>query len=271
MVDLDVALAAEVGIKDVAVAMVPPPGAELPVPGTVQHMEELRMLHADHGEEVLVPEVTPEAVLGGQLLHLRRLQQAAVQRGLAHGLQVEQHHPAVEAGEPVGGRAPDPGLGVLVAELPERVPGKGKEKRLSLLWGEAACQPFPWVFRSTLQGGSVFAPVSGERRHPEVQKLDGSLRQQEESQSESPKAKADALPATLGHLGMTSLSPLLTFVQTWGMAGTVPPETIRHRTREVSERLGNFPKVTQPATSTSSNSTQHPAPASSLKVQQSRW
>lgn len=127
VVDLDVALAPEVGLEDVAVAVVPPPGAQLAVPGAVQHVEELGVLHADHGEEVLVAEVAAEAVLVRQLPHPRRLQQAAVEGGLAQRLQVQQHHPAVEAGEPLGGRAPHPGLGVLLAELPERVPGKGKE------------------------------------------------------------------------------------------------------------------------------------------------
>lgn len=73
MVDLDVALTVEIGLEDIVVAMVPPPGAELPVPGAVQHMEELRVLHADHGEEVLVPEVTVETVLVCKLLHLSRL------------------------------------------------------------------------------------------------------------------------------------------------------------------------------------------------------
>lgn len=135
MVDPDMAVAPEVGLEDVTVAVVPPPGAKLPVPGTVQHMEELGMLHANHGEEVLVSEVTSEVVLVGQLLHLRRLQQAAVERGLVHGLQVQQHHPTVEAREPLGGRAPNPGLGVLLAELPECMPEKGKESRLSLVCG----------------------------------------------------------------------------------------------------------------------------------------
>lgn len=143
MVDLDVALTPEVGFKDVTVAVVPPPGAKLPVPGAVQHVEELGVLHADHGEEVLVPEVAAEVVLVSQLLHLRGLQQAAVEGGLAHGLQVQQHHSAVEAGEPLGGRAPNPGLGVLMAELPERVPGKGKESRFNPVWvGETVCRPY---------------------------------------------------------------------------------------------------------------------------------
>lgn len=135
VVDPDVALATEVGLEDVTVAVVPPPGAELPVPGAVQHMEELGVLHADHGEEVLVPEMASEVVLVGQLLHLCRLQQAAVEGRLAHGFQVQQHHPTVEAREPLGRRAPHTGLGVLMAKLPECVPGKGKENRLSPIRG----------------------------------------------------------------------------------------------------------------------------------------
>lgn len=135
VVDPDVALTPEVGLEDITVAVVPPPGAKLPVPGTVQHVEELGMLHANHGEEVLVPKVAPEVVLVGELLHLRRLQQAAVEGGLAHGLQVQQHHPTVEAREALRGRAPNWGLGVLMAELPERVPGRGRESRLSLVCG----------------------------------------------------------------------------------------------------------------------------------------
>lgn len=88
MVDLDVALTVKVCLEDIAVAMVPPPGAQLPVPGAVQHMEEFRVLHANHGEEVLVPQVAPEVVLVSKLLHPRGLQQMAVEWRLAHGLQV---------------------------------------------------------------------------------------------------------------------------------------------------------------------------------------
>lgn len=122
MVDLDVALTAEVCLEDIAVAMVPPPGAQLPVPGAVQHMEEFRVLHANHGEEVLVPQVAPEVVLVSKLLYPRRFQQMAVERRLAHGLQVQQHHSTVEARESFRRRVPNSGLGVLMAELPERVP-----------------------------------------------------------------------------------------------------------------------------------------------------
>jgi hypothetical protein len=126
MVDLHVTLAVEVGLEDITVAMVPPPGAELPVPSTVQHMEELWVLHANHGEEVLVTEVAVKAVLVSELLYLRRLQQAAIEWGLTHGFQVQQHHPTVESRESLRWRVPNPGLGVLMAELPERVSVKGK-------------------------------------------------------------------------------------------------------------------------------------------------
>lgn len=131
MVDLDVALTVKVCLEDIAVAMVPPPGAQLPVPGAVQHMEEFRMLHANHGEEVLVPQVAPEVVLVSKLLHPRGLQQMAVEWRLAHGLQVQQHHPTVEARESFRRRVPNSGLGVLMTELPESVPVKGKETVLS--------------------------------------------------------------------------------------------------------------------------------------------
>lgn len=137
MVDLDVALAVEVCLEDIAVAMVPPPGAQLSVPGAVQHVEELGMLHANHGEEVLVPKVAPEAVLVCKLLNPRGLQQMAVERGLAHSLQVQQHHSTVEAREPLRGRVPNSGPGVLMAELPECVPMEGKKETIIIpVWGE---------------------------------------------------------------------------------------------------------------------------------------
>lgn len=82
-------------------------------------------------------------VLVSQPLHLRRLQQAAVKRGLAHGLQVQKHHSTVEAREPFRGRAPNPGLGVLMAKLPECVPGKRKENRFNpVAAGEVLCQTY---------------------------------------------------------------------------------------------------------------------------------
>lgn len=129
MVDLDVALTVKVCLEDIAVAMVPPPGAQLPVPGAVQHVEELGVLHADHGEEVLVPKVAPEAVLVGKLLYPCRLQQMAVEWRLAHGLQVQQHHSTVEARKALGWRVPNSGLRVLMAELPECVPVKRRKKK----------------------------------------------------------------------------------------------------------------------------------------------
>lgn len=63
MVDIDRSITAIIHLKDVSVSVVPPPCAQLPVPPTGQRMKQLRMLHADHGEEVLVPQVAPEAIL----------------------------------------------------------------------------------------------------------------------------------------------------------------------------------------------------------------
>lgn len=131
MVDLDVALTVKVCLEDIAVAMVPPPGAQLPVPSAVQHVEKLGVLHANHGEEVLVPEVAPEVVLVCKLLYPCRLQETAIEWRLAHGLQVQQHYSTVEAGKPFRRRVPNSGLGVLMAKLPERVPVKGKKTALS--------------------------------------------------------------------------------------------------------------------------------------------
>lgn len=63
MVDIDKFFTAIIHLKNVSVAVVPPPRAQLAIPPAGQRMEELRVLHADHGEEVLVPQVAPEAIL----------------------------------------------------------------------------------------------------------------------------------------------------------------------------------------------------------------
>lgn len=65
VVDVNGSFAAIVQLKHVSVSMVSPPGAQLAVPATSQRIKQFRMLHANHGEEVLVPEVAPEAVLVG--------------------------------------------------------------------------------------------------------------------------------------------------------------------------------------------------------------
>lgn len=67
MVDVHRPLTAVVELKDVSVAVVPPPGAQLPVPAASQHVEEARVLHANHGEEVLVAQVAPKVVLISQV------------------------------------------------------------------------------------------------------------------------------------------------------------------------------------------------------------
>lgn len=168
MVDLDVALTVKVCREDVAVAMVPPPGAQLPVPGAVQHVEEFRVLHADHGEEVLVPQVAPEVVLVSKLLHPGRFQQMAVERRLAHGLQVQQHHSTVEARESFRRRVPNSGLGVLVAELPECVPVKGKDTELSQ---SGVSEPWPLGLHNDHSSLGLSETKAGGGGGSEVQNL----------------------------------------------------------------------------------------------------
>lgn len=124
VVNFDLTLALEVLVKHVAVSMVPPPCAKLPVPRAVEHMEELWVLHPYHGEEILVPEVALEVVLLCQLLYHGGLQQLVVELGLPHGFKVQEKDATVEAGQPVRRGVPHFGLGVLAAILPERVPAK---------------------------------------------------------------------------------------------------------------------------------------------------
>lgn len=63
MVDIDGPTTVIIQLKHVCVSVVPPPGAQLSVPATGQGIKEFGMLHANHGEEVLVPQVSPKAVL----------------------------------------------------------------------------------------------------------------------------------------------------------------------------------------------------------------
>lgn len=79
------------------------------------------MLHADHGEEVLVAQVAPEAILIGQFGYMVRFQQLVVERRRSHAGQVQQHHPAVEARETIRVGFSNFGLGVLFTILPEGV------------------------------------------------------------------------------------------------------------------------------------------------------
>lgn len=121
MVDVDGSIAAEVQLKHVSVSVVPPPGAQLSVPAASQRIKEFRMLHADHGEEVLVAKVAPEPILVGQLGQAVGLQQLVVEGRRSHGGEVQQHHPAVEARETIRMRLSDFGLRVLFTILPEGV------------------------------------------------------------------------------------------------------------------------------------------------------
>lgn len=130
MVDIDRSTAAIVQLKHVSVSVVPPPGAQLSVPATSQGIKEFGMLHADHGEEILVPQVAPEAILVSQFGHMVRFQQLVVERRRSHASQVQQHHPAVEARETIGVGFSDLGLRVLFTVLPEGVSGERGRPRL---------------------------------------------------------------------------------------------------------------------------------------------
>lgn len=128
MVDVDRSITAIVQVKHVAVSVVPPPGAQLPVPATGQRIKEFRMLHADHGEEVLVAQVAPETILVGQRGHTVRFQELVVEGGGSHGGEVQQHHPAVEAWETFRMGLSDLGLRVLFTILPEGVSDDRKKQ-----------------------------------------------------------------------------------------------------------------------------------------------
>lgn len=89
MINENWSLAAIVQLEHIPVAVLPPPGAQLSVPAAGQRIKEFRMLHADHGEEVLVAQVTPETVLVGQRGHVIGLQQLVVENRGSHFLQVQ--------------------------------------------------------------------------------------------------------------------------------------------------------------------------------------
>lgn len=127
---MDRSIAAIVQLKHVSVSVVPPPGAQLSVPSANQGIKEFGMLHADHGEEILVPQVAPEAILVSQFGHMVRFQQLVVERRRSHASQVQQHHPAVEAWETIGVGFSDLGLRVLLTVLPEGVSGERGRSRL---------------------------------------------------------------------------------------------------------------------------------------------
>lgn len=127
VVNVHGSITTEVQLKNIAVAMVPPPGAQLSVPGTVKVAEELRMLHAYHGKEVLITQVTPEVIFLGEVGNMFRLKQAVVECRAAHGVQIQQHHTAVEARKTIRRGVTHTGLGVFLAVLPEGV-SEGERK-----------------------------------------------------------------------------------------------------------------------------------------------
>lgn len=133
MIDVDRSITAIVQLKHVAISVVPPPGAQLSVPATSQRIKEFRMLHANHGEEVLVAQVAPEMILVGQFGHTVRFQQLVVEGRRSHGGEVQQHHPTVEARETIRMWLSDFGLRVLSTILPEGVSDDKTKRQIQSL------------------------------------------------------------------------------------------------------------------------------------------
>lgn len=129
MVNVHRSIAAEVQMKYISIAVVPPPGAQLAVPATVKVVEELWMLHADHGEEVLIAQVAPEVIFFSEMGDMFRLKEAVVERRATHCLQIQQHHTAVEPGQAIGRGIAHTGFGVFLAILPEGVSTEGGTQR----------------------------------------------------------------------------------------------------------------------------------------------
>lgn len=115
-------------MKYVAIAVVPPPGAQLSVPATVKVVEEFWMLHAYQGEKVLIAQVAPEVIFLCETGDMFRLKEAVVERGVPHGLQIQQHHAAVETRKPIRRGIAHMGLGVFLAILPEGVSERKKRQ-----------------------------------------------------------------------------------------------------------------------------------------------
>lgn len=129
MVDIDGSSTLIIQLKYVSIAMIPPPGTKLVVPTTGQGIKQLRVLHADHGEEILVTQVAPEAILVCKFSHVARLQQLVVEGRCSHRSEVQKHHAAIEAWESIRRRFTYFGLRVLLTVLPEGVSEGGRVRK----------------------------------------------------------------------------------------------------------------------------------------------
>lgn len=79
MVNVHWSVAEEVQMKHIAVAVVPPPGTQLPVPAAVKMVEELGMLHTYQGEEVLIAQVALEVIFLSETYDMLGLDEAVVE------------------------------------------------------------------------------------------------------------------------------------------------------------------------------------------------
>lgn len=97
MVQPDLALAVEERVKDLAVPVVLPPGAQLPVPHAVQPIDQAGHIVAEQRVVVLVAQVAAELVLVHQPLHVLLPQHVLEQLRLPDALQVQHHHARIQA------------------------------------------------------------------------------------------------------------------------------------------------------------------------------
>lgn len=78
MVDVDRPITLIIELENIPVPVIPPPRAQLSVPAAGQWVKQLPVLHTDHGEEILIAQVTPEVELFGELRHSLGLQKLVV-------------------------------------------------------------------------------------------------------------------------------------------------------------------------------------------------
>lgn len=97
VVQSDLTFAMEKRVKDVAVAVLLPPRAQLSIPHAVQTIDETRMLVAEQRVKVLVAQVTLEVVLAVQSFDVVRPQARLVQLGPPNAVEIEQYDARIKS------------------------------------------------------------------------------------------------------------------------------------------------------------------------------
>lgn len=141
MVQPDLALAVEERIEDLAVAVVLPPGAQLPVPHAVQPIDQAGHIEAEQRVVVLVAQVAAELVLVHQPLDVLLPQHVLEQLRLSDALQIQHDHARIQARIAVLG-ALGGGDGDAVAVRRARLRRAGRVVRLAEAGGRIAATVF---------------------------------------------------------------------------------------------------------------------------------